>query len=110
MSTFSPGSLDPVRVGTYVRVSSGEVRPTEPGDAMDAWDAWNFDAVIVAYLQNKPGYVKVQQMGELPSFLLRTFCVVPLDCVTPIPGKPLYGINVDAFNPEVVGPLEQEAA
>jgi hypothetical protein len=107
MSTISQGSLDPIPVGTYVRVSDGTPRPPERfHKKLKEWQRTNYDAVVTAYKPNKPGFVDVQKLSTIGHWYMRIFLTVELSCLTPVPGKPRFVVNVDAFNPEVVGVVE----
>jgi hypothetical protein len=107
MSTISQGSLDPIPVGTYCRVSDGTPRPPERfHKKLKEWQWTNYDAIVTSYKHDRQGFACVQKVSTIGHWCIRIFVTVELARLTPVPGKPRFVVNVDAFNPEVVGVVE----
>lgn len=103
-STIRFGGDATIPVGTYVRVSDGTAQPPARFNRkLKEWQAKNFDAVVTAYRPNRPGWVTVQKLSTVGHWAIRIFYTVEVAMITPVPGKPRFVVNVDAFNPEVVG-------
>lgn len=107
MSTISQGMLDPIPVGTYVRVSDGTPKPNPANRAVyDRWVHRNFDAILTCYRPDRPGIVTVQKVVSIGGWANRCFVDLEASRLVPVPGMPRFVLNINAFNPEVVGVIE----
>lgn len=99
-------SSDPslIPVGTYVRVSDGTPQPPLRFHRKHkAWQAKNYDGVLTAHRADLPGVCTVQKIGTIGHPIMRIFMNVDVSRVAAVPGMPTFRVNVNAFNPEVIG-------